>query len=189
MMWEPNMSERPATRNTERTRRAILDAAADLLLRKGGSVTVADVATEAKVSKSGLLHHFSSRDALLLEVLRDLQARLEAEVQANLDLSENCPGKMLRAYVRTLCLSGSDLPGFLSAMPFWIGLEGVPGASELEREHQNWLSKQFLADGFDPTLARIVRRASEGLASGRACGDESDDDVRHAGDELIRMTL
>ncbi|HLS62860.1 MAG TPA: TetR/AcrR family transcriptional regulator [Ruania sp.] len=182
------MSE-PVVRNTERTRRAVLDAAAELLSQKGAGLTLVDVATEAGVSKSGLLHHFSSRDALLLEVLRDAQSRLRSQVLQNLDLSENTPGKMLRAYVRTLCGDDTSLPDLLSATPFWLGIEGVPGAQESEAQNQLWWNEQLLADGLDPTLVRIVRRAAEGLAAGRAYGDESADAVRMAGRTLVRLTL
>lgn len=182
------MSE-PLVRNTERTRRAILDAAADLLLQKGASVTLGDIATAAGVSKSGLLHHFTSRDELLLQLLQDTHARLRSEVQANLDLSENAAGKMLRAYVRTLCGRDTTTIDLLGALPFWTGLDGVPGVSELESADQDWWNEQLLADGLDPTLTRIVRRAAEGLSAGRAYGDETDRDVRSAADALIRLTL
>ncbi|NEE31590.1 helix-turn-helix transcriptional regulator, partial [Streptomyces sp. SID7982] len=48
------------TRNAERTRRAVLDAAVQVILDKGAAVTLAQVAAAAGVSKSGLIHHFGS---------------------------------------------------------------------------------------------------------------------------------
>lgn len=179
----------PETRNAERTRRAILDATIESLLRKSAAMTIADVAEAAGVSKSGLLHHFPSRDALLLAVLDDAQTRLREEVLANLDLSENVPGKMLRAYVRTVCSEDSKTPSLLNAMPFWMGLEGVPGAAKLEEEDLQWWREQFLADGLDPTLVTIVRRATEGLAAAVSYGDENRASVQAASEWLIRATV
>lgn len=177
------------TRNTERTRRALLDAAARLLVQQGASVTLNDVAHQAGVSKSGLLHHFPSRDAFFLEVLRDTQEKLRSDVHANLDLSENSPGKLLRAYVRTLCGGDSELNDLLGGLSFWTGMEGVPGVEEIDRADNAWWNEQLVADGLDPVLVRIVRRSAEGLAGARTFGGESAEDVRIAGEELIRKTF
>lgn len=183
------MSASAPVRNAERTRRAILDAAARLLMLHGAGVTIADVAADAGVSKGGLLHHFASRDALMIDVLRDTQERLRAEVLDRLDLSENQPGKLLRAYVRALCDGESELSDLLNGLAFWTGLEGVPGTQEVEQEDWTWWHEQLVADGLDPVLVRIVRRSAEGLAAARSYGDESAVDVQAAGAELIRLTL
>lgn len=62
------MTERAQTRNAERTRRAILDAATQAILNRGAAVTLAEIATVAGVSKSVLIHHFGNRDQLLVAV-------------------------------------------------------------------------------------------------------------------------
>lgn len=183
------MEETTVTRNTERTRRAILDATASLLVQRGAGVTLNDVAREAGISKGGLLHHFPSRDALFLEVLRDTQEKLRSNVNANLDLSENSPGKLLRAYVRTLCGGDSELNDLLGGLSFWTDMEGVPGVEALDLADREWWNEQLVADGLDPVLVRIVRRSAEGLAGARTYGDETAEDVRVAGEELIRMTF
>mgnify|MGYP006175265481 CR=1 FL=1 len=102
------VAEGRRTRNTERTRRAVLDAATQVILAKGAAVTLDQVASVAGVSKSGLIHHFGSRDQLVIAVVQDVQERFRQTVLSHLDLSENYPGKMLRAYVRALCAGSSD---------------------------------------------------------------------------------
>lgn len=183
------MSETSVHRNAERTRRAVLDAALAVLLRKSAAMTIADVAEHAGVSKSGLLHHFKSRSDLLRAVLVDVHTRMRTEVRSHLDLSENVPGKMLRAYVRTVCGQESEIPSLLNSLPFWTGLEGVPGANELESAEQVWWREQFLADGLDPMLVLLVRRAAEGVSMACSFGDESQGDLVRAGEALITMTL
>lgn len=176
-------------RDAERTRRMVLDAAVEVLVRKGAGLTVAEVATEAGVSKSGLLHHFPSRDALLVEVLRDTQERLREEVAGRVEASDDRPGKLLRAYVRTFCGPWSALAETLNAVPFWAGLDGVEGAAQLEREDVEWWRREFLADGLAPTTIRVIRRAAEGLAMARMFGEETPEEVADAGELLIGLTL
>lgn len=183
------MTDSAPVRNTERTRRALLDAAGELLRTKGAGFSIADVAEHAGVSKSGLLHHFPSRDALLLAVLRDAHEQLREQVHANLDLSENVPGKLLRAYVRTMCSGESRVTDLVSGLSFWTGLEGVPGVDELDREDNQWWRENLELDGIDPTLARVVRRAAEGLAGALSYGGESAKEVHEAAEWLLRLTL
>lgn len=183
------MPEAPATRNTERTQRAILDAALEVLLKRSAAMTIAHVAEAAGVSKSGLLHHYPSRDELLRAVLTDVQTRMRAEVMSQLDLSENQPGKLLRAYVRTVCNIKSEMPSLLYALPFWTGLEGVPGAREIELADEEWWREHLLADGLNPLVVRIVRRAAEGMAAACSYGDEDERALRDTGEVLVRLTF
>lgn len=52
--------------------RAILDAATEAFARAGfDSVSIADIATQAGVSKANIFHHFKSKEALHQDVLRE----------------------------------------------------------------------------------------------------------------------
>lgn len=52
--------------------RAILEAATESFARAGfDSVSIADIATQAKISKANIFHHFKSKEALHREVLRE----------------------------------------------------------------------------------------------------------------------
>lgn len=55
---------------TEDRRRAILDAAVPLLIRKGPSVTTAEVARAADIAEGTLFRAFPDKSALILEVAR-----------------------------------------------------------------------------------------------------------------------
>jgi AcrR family transcriptional regulator len=63
-------TRRSQSERSEETKKRILDAAARLIVRKGFSeLRVADVATEAGVSVGAQLHHFPSKDALVVAVI------------------------------------------------------------------------------------------------------------------------
>ncbi|MBD8044942.1 TetR/AcrR family transcriptional regulator [Arthrobacter sp. Sa2BUA2] len=159
------MTEQEGTRNAERTRRAVLDAAVDVLAERGTAATVQHIATAAGLSKGGLLHHFPDRDALLYAVAEDHLERFRLRVLDRVDLSENRPGKVLRAYVRALC--GSDtslLAEYGTFSGIWPALEKVPGVQTLSDEDNDSWFKLFEQDGLDPDRILVVRYATEGLA-------------------------
>ena len=63
---DPGTADEPAAqpapqRDKERTRAAILDAAALMILEHGSGVSLADIARRAGVSKGALTHHFPHR--------------------------------------------------------------------------------------------------------------------------------
>jgi AcrR family transcriptional regulator len=170
-MTSNSMDETRATRNTERTRAAVLGAAAAAMTERGTGVSLSFIAQRAGVSKSGLLHHFPNRDALLVALVEDANRKFRAAVATHLDLSENTPGKMLRAYVRALC-SGSDvIAQYFTSAPAWAGISTVPGVVDLIRADEQWWSEQFALDGVDDARILVVRRAAEGVAAAITYGD------------------
>ena len=184
------MAEVRPTRNTARTRRAVLDAATQLILEKGTAVTLAEVASVAGVSKSGLIHHFGSRDQLIVAVVEDVHAQFREAVFAQLDLSENYPGKMLRAYVRALCAGGTEAVAardFTSAAN-WNGVPAVPGVAAVVEKHNAWWDEQLGADGLGAERIQIVRRAAEGVAAAALQGSESEASIATARRLLIDLS-
>ena len=177
------------TRNTERTRRAVLAAATQLILEKGAAVTLAEVASIAGVSKSGLIHHFGSRDRLVIAVVEDMFEQFRSAVLAHLDLSENYPGKMLRAYVRALFDSSAEavIARDFTAASSWNGLHAAPGVATVIDEHNAWWSEQFAVDGLSPDLIQIVRRAAEGVAVAALQGDEDEASIAAARRHLLDL--
>ncbi len=99
-------TEPTVTRDKERTRRAILASAEKMFADRGSKASLADIATAAGVTQSGLRHHFHSREALLFGVAEDIVQRYWTEIHNMVDLSENRPGKLMRAYIRAL--TGAD---------------------------------------------------------------------------------
>ncbi|WP_277211062.1 TetR/AcrR family transcriptional regulator [Isoptericola croceus] len=170
------------TRNAERTRRAVLDAATAVILEKGSAVTLAQVASAAGVSKSGLIHHFGNRDQLVLAVVEDVYEQFRARVLEHLDLSENYPGKLLRAYVRALGAGSTEAVAVrdLTSAVSWNGLYTIPAVAALVDEQNAEWSKQFAADGLSAERIQVVRRAAEGVAAAAVIGDEDAESIATA---------
>ena len=186
-MVEERHSTDRHTRNAERTRTMVLQAAAEAISERGTGVSLDFIAKRAGVSKSGLLHHFPNREALFVALVEDAQQRLREHVLAILDLSENTPGKLLRAYVRALT-SGSDATlQYFTAAPTWAGIYQIPGVAEIAAEDTRWWNENLAADGLSAERILLVRRAAEGLAAALAYGDESPDVVASAREMLLNI--
>lgn len=83
-------SPRPRTRAEQRaaTRVALIDAAIGCLTDEGyGALTTRRVAERAGVAQSTLMHHFATRDALLVEAIAELASRLAEEALERIDLA------------------------------------------------------------------------------------------------------
>ncbi|MCI4041422.1 TetR/AcrR family transcriptional regulator [Streptomyces sp. TRM75563] len=183
------MTDGRQTRNAERTRRAVLDAAVQVILDKGAAVTLAQVAAAAGVSKSGLIHHFGSRDQLVVALVEDTHERFRETVRSHLDLSENYPGKMLRAYVRALCAGSAEAAtarDFTSA-PMWGGLYTIPAVVPVMEENSAWWDEQLALDGISPERILIVRRAAEGIAMAAVYGEQDESSISTARDLLLEL--
>ncbi|HEU4328345.1 MAG TPA: TetR/AcrR family transcriptional regulator [Roseiflexaceae bacterium] len=153
-----------STRKTPAGTRLELLLAAGRLVQTSGvrTLTLDAVAREAGVSKGGLLYHFPSKDALITgmidHVLADFDVLLAQELAA-----DNGPvaGRWLRAYIRAtfaLNQADSELTGALLAA---IGSD--PALLAPVREHFAVWQLQAEADGLDPTLATLLRLATDGL--------------------------
>ncbi|KAA1380599.1 TetR/AcrR family transcriptional regulator [Aeromicrobium fastidiosum] len=92
---------RTAGRSPDGTRRVILDAAADALVQRGRSASLADIARAAGVTKGGLLYHFGSKEDLLVAVATDIMQSYEDLVEGLIDPDDHEPGRFCRAYVRS----------------------------------------------------------------------------------------
>lgn len=69
-------SSRPTRPRGEQRRRQILDVALRLFAQRGfTNVSVADVASEVGITTAGLLHHFGTKNSLLIAVLQEREAR------------------------------------------------------------------------------------------------------------------
>ena len=81
-----SLATRPARKPQERglqTRRAILDAAIDCLVNYGyAGATTVQIQAQAGISRGRLLHHFPSRDSLLVAAVEHLTEARLAEVLA-----------------------------------------------------------------------------------------------------------
>ncbi|KNC18353.1 hypothetical protein AC792_11915 [Arthrobacter sp. RIT-PI-e] len=152
-------------RDRDRTRAQILEAAERMIAVQGLAVSVAGIAQRAGVSKSGLLHHFPSREALLLAVAeRGLQELID-EVERHLDPADTTPGRRTRAYVRTLCGDSPRAAALFSPTALLNALLTVPGAQALVRQDAEYWRRFFGEDGLPAARYLVVRHAAEGLAA------------------------
>jgi AcrR family transcriptional regulator len=185
-MTSTELTER-ATRNAERTRAAVLAAAAEAMAERGTGVSLDHIAKSAGVSKSGLQHHFPNREALLVALVEDAQHQLRESVMGRLDLSENAPGKLLRAYVRAMTSGSEAVMQYFTAAPTWAGIYQIPKVVEITSADTQWWNENLAADGLDPARIMVVRRAAEGIAAAVAYGDETAAAVEQARTALLHL--
>ncbi|WP_305786311.1 TetR/AcrR family transcriptional regulator [Symbioplanes lichenis] len=151
-------------RDTARTRRIVLDAAARVVGRQGSGASVDAIARAAGVSKGGLLHHFKSRDQLLLALAEDLVEQWTAAVRAKVDPRDHGRGRLVRAYVNALFDETLGETGVPEHVTLYATLAGVPGVAELLRRDKERWREAFEADGLDPDRVLLVVRAADGAA-------------------------
>jgi len=87
------------TRDPERTRRRILDAATEEFARFGlGGARVDRIAARSKANKRMLYYYYGSKEALFLAALEEAYARIRA-AETELDLEASDPREALRRLV------------------------------------------------------------------------------------------
>ncbi len=176
-------------RDRERTRAAILAAAERLLAERGLSVAVNDVATAAGVSKSGLLHHFPSKNDLLIAVAEHGMRAFVDDVLARVDPTDTRPGKVLRAYVRTLCGGSERAMALFSPTTLTNGLISVPGIEPVLTADAELWRRLFADDGLSEARTLVIRHAAEGVAAAAAVPPYLTESERDATrDALLEMT-
>ena len=80
---------RPGTRAHQRevTRLALIDATIEVLVKEGyGALTTRRIAERAGVAQSTLMHHFETREALLIEAIPRIAAQLATDALEQIDL-------------------------------------------------------------------------------------------------------
>ncbi|MFC8042510.1 TetR/AcrR family transcriptional regulator [Nocardia sp. NPDC057353] len=181
-------TEPAATRDKERTRRAILDAAGRMLSEHGSKASLGEIAKAAGVTQSGLRHHFPSRDALLYGLVEDTIERMWAEIHAHVDLSENRPGKLLRGYVRAVTGENDLVAAVLDPTGLGATIGNPPGVEELfARDAERWRAA-LRADGLPEARVLVVQHAAEGLAVARSSPYLTEAELAVARAELLAMT-
>lgn len=128
------------------------------VLRRGGVVTINSVATEAGLSKAGVVHHFASKEVLMVGVVDRVIDLWEAQLIEAVGTPED-PVERLRAYVDFSVLNdfdGGDLALLADAslreqlatqwrvrLQPWFGVD-VPGTSLQKASLQ---AARLIADG------------------------------------------
>jgi AcrR family transcriptional regulator len=134
----------------------LLDAAERLLAEHGAqALTLAAVAEQAGVSKGGLLYHFGSKEALIKGMIERLVEEFDQLVAAQGD--DTYTKRYLSA---TFVALGS---GRLRRWAVVTGAAGDPALLAPLRQAMIRWHEDGLTEEPDPTAARIVRLACEGL--------------------------
>lgn len=154
-------------------REQILDAALDLFARNGYDRTsFREVARATGLSQAGLLHHFSSKEALFVEVLRRRDSRNEERHDANRGHPKTVDGLvsivrhnaeepgLVRLYV---AMSAESTDADSAAREFFV--ERYRGLVEnLAADVRHRQETGELADDLDPeVVASLLIAAADGL--------------------------
>ena len=123
-------------------RRALLDQAARITLEQGLSkVTFQAVADAVGVTKGGVMHHFATKNALVLEVFYDAMAKFEAEVDAAMAKDPIRYGTFTRAYIdATISLGERSQAEFDNQATLYVLMLGD---SELRKLWAKWANEQL----------------------------------------------
>ncbi|AIS61214.1 TetR/AcrR family transcriptional regulator [Listeria ivanovii] len=72
------------------TRRKILDTASDLFMEKGyRAVSTREIANRVNITQPALYHHFEDKEALYIEVVRELTQQIQIEMQPLLESTKS----------------------------------------------------------------------------------------------------
>lgn len=166
-----NMDTKMETKNAhkrkkqpELVRRALLDEAARITLEQGLSkVTFQAVADAVGVTKGGVMHHFATKDALILEVFYDAMAKFEAEVNAAMAKDPVSYGSFTRAYIdATISLGEKGQAEFNSQATLYVLMLGDRMLRERWAEWSNEQLKKYAATDNTETLC-MVRLVADGI--------------------------
>ena len=167
-MTTPNHRKQRATNPREH----ILDTYVDLLIRSGERAATLDaVATAAKVSKGGLLYHFSSKKALL-----------EALAERTLTLAEEDFAAMEQAP------EGASAYYINSSTPDNTPFDRALAQQTMSRVQDGWHAL-VLAELGDEQIARTVLLLGDGMYYNAAFGGDSASPQRAAAIAADRAAL
>lgn len=144
------------------TRERILQAANVVAMRDGVlNLTLEAVAKEAGLSKGGLLYHFPNKDALVTGLVEQYTGEFEALLQGEGGPSDQGSGSFTRAFIDATFRSFPAPPRFNAALLAAVALnpELLQG---LQKQFAHW-HERIENDGLDPTLASLLRYATDGV--------------------------
>ena len=149
-------------------RARILEASYTVAERSGAAALTLDaVAAEAKVSKGGLLYHFSSKEALVAGMVDGLCRTCRDLAATAAQVDPEPLGRSARAYLAACA-------GDLWHSSRWTALVGalVVNPELLDAWRADVLAGRAAdeEEGVDPTAAEIVRVAADGMWVGEILG-------------------
>ena len=149
-------------RDSQRTVSGILEAAERVIVRAGvEKATIDEVAREAGVSKGGVLHHFPSKEAIVIGLVGMLISKFEADVSARQALDPEPKGSFTRAFLQTATeTDGHCIEVFFALQAAY---RDCPSLLKLKRDANLRWQARIEQDGIDPVCASVVRLATDGI--------------------------
>ena len=145
-------------------RDGLLDAA-ELIVRRDGSasLTLEAVATEAGVSKGGLLYHFPGKESLVAAMVERMLASFEAAQDEAMAADPVVRGRWTRAWLRaTVSPEGASEQDHV-ASGLLAALATDPSLADPLRERYTAWRRRASDDGIRAEDAMIVALAADGL--------------------------
>jgi AcrR family transcriptional regulator len=135
MAGSPNVNpdrtprKRAMQERSSSSRRRILDAAVEVLVQEGyANATTVRIQHEAGASRGGLLHHFPSRDALLVAAVHHLAAERVRVQGARTDWPSE-PRARIEAAVEAMWATYAQ-PYFWASVELWVAARSHPDLRE-----------------------------------------------------------
>ena len=183
-------------RDAVRTRALLLTAAGRAIATRGASVSLDVIAREAGVSKGGLLHHFPTREDLLLALMQDLLDQFTAAVdrelereRAALSPSEPAPaGTLVRAYVRAVFADLEDGDRAREQVTLMGMIGSSPAVTEFVRTDDETWAARLASDGLDPLRAAVITNAADGVTGSLLWSRKEPESYRALQETLITLT-
>ncbi|MCX4821969.1 TetR/AcrR family transcriptional regulator [Streptomyces sp. NBC_01142] len=148
----------------------LLDAVERLLVKGGvDAVRLDAVASEAGVSKGGLLHHFPSKRALVEGVVQRLVERFEAVLPGPDAPAGSYTMAWLDASVPPESPEDGDDPRNEVPVALLAAAGGPEVLDVLQRHYRTW-QERLDADGLPPGVSSLVRMAVDGWWTARLLG-------------------
>ena len=172
----------------EFVRRSLLDQAARITLEQGLSkVTFQSVADAVGVTKGGVMHHFSTKNALVLEVFHDAMAKFESEVSHAMAKDPVSYGSFTRAYIdATISLGEKGQAEFDNQATLYVLMLGDRELRELWAKWANEQLQKHEATDNTETLC-MVRLVADGIWLSDFSGINISD-KKSLRERLIKMT-
>ncbi|MEG3123418.1 TetR/AcrR family transcriptional regulator [Sphingomonas sp. GB1N7] len=186
-MSTPSAYERK--KEPEKVRRALLDAAGELVSENGlANVTLDAVAKEAGVTKGGLFHHFASKQLLFHGMFADIIDYFDALIEGHMARDPIEHGRFTRAYIEGVFVD-HRLGGEAPSARLCISMLADP---ELQQMWSSWLAarieRHFATDGDE--FCEMARLAADGVwLAVIAPPAKSPVDFERARKSMLRLTI
>ncbi|MEN3176878.1 TetR/AcrR family transcriptional regulator [Gluconobacter sp. OJA] len=171
----------------EQVRQDILHAAAEIVIERGvQSLTLAAVASRARVSKGGLLHHFACKADLIRILVETLIADFETALDACAKGDPEPYGRRIRAYVRAnLAYSVNNRKIAIALFP--LSFSEPELVTLLRTSCDRWLNSP---DEIDSVQSYVIRLATDGfwMADTMNIHSENSNLREKALEHLVKMT-